>query len=405
MLFSCAPLSARLLAKIASFSIMIVPRTVVALGLVSLLTDLSSEMIYPLLPAFLATLLGAGVVALGIVEGAAEATASLLKIVSGTVADRVRRRKPLIIAGYAVSGVARPLIGFAVVWPMVLALRVVDRIGKGLRTAPRDALIADVTVAEARGRAYGLHRAMDNAGAVLGPLIATALLAAGLSVREVFWSAAVPAGIVIAVLALSVRESPRPAFAVSTRTGSLARLGKLGPRFPRLLVVFVIFALGNSTDAFFLLRLHEAGLAPAAVALTWAAHSAVRTVAVYCGGALADRMDRRKLLATGWLLYATIYGAMAAVDSVAALVALLVVYGLHYGAVEPTERALVAELAPPALRGSAFGWFHGAVGLAALPASALFGLLWNHAGAAAAFGFGAALAALAALLLLVWAKA
>lgn len=378
------------------------PGTVVVLGVASLLTDLSSEMIYPLLPVLLASTLGAGAVALGLVEGAAESVAGLSKVVSGVFADRMPRRKPLVLSGYAISGVARPFIGFATLWPTVLVLRVIDRIGKGIRTAPRDALIADVTDDSMRGRAYGLHRAMDNAGAVLGPLVATSLLALGLALKEVILLAAVPAALVLAVLAGGVREEPRNTHENQSRTLPRASTRELGRPFRRLLVVVVIFTLGNSSDAFLLLRLHDAGISAEGVALTWSAHSALRTLAVYVGGGLSDRLDRRWLLGAGWLAYALVYLGMAMVESPTALVLLLIAYGAHYGAVEPSERALVAAHAPPDLRGAAFGWFHGCVGFVALPASALFGLLWSAAGPGVAFGTGAALAALAAGGLLLW---
>ena len=379
---------------------MSLPRTVLVLGVASLLTDLSSEMIFPLLPAFLAVL-GVGAIALGLMEGAAESTASLLKVVSGALADRMPRRKPLVVAGYAISGTARPLIGLATIWPVVLVLRLVDRFGKGLRTSPRDALIADVTVESQRGRAYGLQRAMDNAGAVLGPLAAATLLGLGLSLREVFWCAALPAAMVVVVLALGVRERPRVLPAATSGKPPNAGLADLGRDFRVLLGIVVVFALGNSSDAFLLLRLGQAGLSNAEVAYAWTAHSAVRATAVYVGGHLADRFDKTRLMAAGWAVHAAIYGMMALFDEPAALVVALIAYGVHYGATEPTERALVAELAPPAFRGSAFGWFHGAIGLSALPASALFGWLWSELGAPGAFGFGAGLALTAGVLLLL----
>jgi MFS family permease len=378
------------------------PRTVVVLGLASLLTDLSSDMIYPLLPAYLALALGAGVVGLGAMEGAAEATASLIKVVSGSLADRARRRKPLVLSGYGLSGAAKPLIGLVASWPMVIVLRLLDRVGKGLRSAPRGALIADATPDSARGRAYGLHRSMDNAGAVLGPAAAAGLLALGFETRHVFLAAAAPAVIVLAVIALMVREAPRAER--EPDAPKRVALGALGPEYRRVLAVVVLFTLGNSSDMFLLFRLSDAGLGPEGVALAWAGHNAVRTVATWFGGPLADRVDRRRLLAAGWLVYAAIYAAMAFVDSPPLIIALIVIYALHYGAVEPCERALVAEMAPPTLRGSAFGWFHGAVGIAALPASALFGLLWKLGGPMPAFGAGACLALAAALLLTVQAR-
>lgn len=375
------------------------PTTVLVLGLASLLTDLSSDMIYPLLPAFLAITLGAGALGLGAMEGAAETLASLLKIVSGTIADRIPRKKPLVVAGYTLSGAARPLIAFALTWPAVVALRLVDRVGKGIRSAPRDALIADVTPAQLRGRAYGVHRAMDNAGAMLGPLAAAGLLALGVSTRGVFLAAALPALLVLLVLLLGVREVPR-AVQVENAPISRAALGQLGRSFLRLLVVVFVFALANSSDAFLLLRLSELGLEAQNVALVWTAHNFVRTAVVYVGGRIADRFERRRMLALGWAAYVAIYAGLALARSVGAVIAVAIVYALHYGAVEAAERALVADLAPAELRGSAFGWYHAVVGFAALPASLVFGLIWGALGAELAFASAAALAALALVLLL-----
>jgi MFS family permease len=372
------------------------PTTVVVLGLASLLTDLSSDMIYPLLPAFLVVTLGAGAISLGTMEGAAEAVAAVLKIASGAIADRLSTRKGLVIAGYSLSGAARPLIGLARSAAMVVGLRVIDRVGKGIRTAPRDALIADVTPEDMRGRAYGLHRAMDNTGAVLGPLAAAALLGAGLSTREVFLAAAVPAAAVVLVLVAGVHEAPRAPRAPSTEPKPVdAPAPRMGTRFWRLLAVVFVFALANSTDAFLLLRLSDAGLAPASVALAWTAHNVVRTAAVMVGGNIADRIDRRRLLAAGWAMYVAVYVAFALADTREVLIGLLIAYALHYGAVEATERALVADLAPTTRRGSAFGWYHATVGFAALPASVAFGMLWTYRSPSLAFAIAAALAAAA----------
>lgn len=376
------------------------PRTVLVLGVASLLTDLSSEMIYPLLPAYLALVLGAGVVGLGAMEGAAEAIASLLKAVAGSLADRTPRRKPFVLFGYSVSGLARPLMGLAPTWPLVAALRLLDRVGKGIRTAPRDALIADVTPSELRGRAYGLHRALDNAGAVLGPGAAAALLALGLQTRQVFLCAGIPALVVMVVLALGVQERPRPI--VRANSASPTAHAQLGTPFRRLLVVVLVFSLGNSTDMFILLRLADTGLTASGVTLAWAAHNAIKTIAVYWGGPLADRVDRRRLLVAGWCFYAVTYAALAFATSQVAVLALLGLYALYFGFVEATERALVADFAPAQLRGAAFGRFHAAVGIAALPASALFALAWRTVGPGLAFGIGAALAVLAAVGLSTW---
>jgi MFS family permease len=372
--------------------------TVLVLGVASFLTDLSSEMIFPLLPVFLTTVLAAGPRALGMIEGFAETTASLLKVASGAWTDRTRRRKPLVVIGYTLAGAARPLIGLAATWPAVLALRVGDRIGKGIRTSPRDALIADVTPEPLRGRAYGLHRAFDHGGAVAGPLVAAALLHwGGLDVRQVFLLAAVPAALVIVVLALAVREpehaAPPPRAAVAADT-------RLGAPYKRLLLAIVVFTLGNSTDAFLLLRLADAGLAPALVAGVWSALHVVKSGTTYLGGRLSDRLGRRPMVIAGWLVYAAVYLAFGVISDTTLLVAAFLVYGIHFGLTEPVEKAWVAELAPPTARGRAFGWYHGAIGFAALPASVGFGIVWQQLGPLAAFAGGAVLALVAALLLL-----
>jgi MFS family permease len=376
------------------------PRAVFALGVVSFFTDLSSEMIYPLLPVFLVTVLGAGALSLGVIEGAAESTASLLKVVSGIWSDRLRRRKPLVLFGYSLSGLARPLIGLAVIWPAVLALRVVDRVGKGVRTSPRDALIADVTPPEQRGRAYGLHRAMDHAGAVAGPLVAAGLLGLlGLGLRDVFLLAALPAVVVVVTIVLFVPE-PSPIQAPTVPATTRGAWQELGSPYRRLLLAVVVFTLGNSTDAFLLLRLSEARIGATALALLWSLHSLVKMTATYYGGRFSDRLGHRRMLIAGWLVYAAIYLAFAKVTSAPALVAVFLAYGLYFGLTEPAEKALVSQMAPATLRGTAFGYYHGAVGLAALPASLLFGLLWQAFGAPVAFAAGAALAALACVLML-----
>jgi MFS family permease len=375
------------------------PRTVIALGVASFLTDLSSEMIYPLLPTFRVTVLGAGAFSLGVIEGIAESTASLLKVFSGLLSDRVRRRKPLVLAGYGLSGAARPLIGLAAAWPFVLAMRFSDRVGKGVRTSPRDALIADLTDPADRGRAYGFHRAMDHAGAVTGPLAAAGLMAlAGVSLRHIFLLAAVPSAVVMAVLVKGVREQPAPATAPTAPAfRGLWRL--LGPDYRRLLLAVLVFTLGNSTDAFLLLRLAEAGVGATLIAVLWSVHHLVKMGATYQGGRLADRIGSRAMIVAGWAFYAGTYLAFALVHSRGALVAVFIAYGLYFGLTEPAERRWVSNLVPAELRGTAFGYYHGAVGLGALPASLLFGIVWQAAGAAAAFALGAALAVTAAVLI------
>jgi MFS family permease len=377
------------------------PRTVVALGAVSFFTDLSSEMIYPLLPLFLSSVLRAGAVALGLIEGIAESTAALLKVISGIWTDSTRRRKPLIILGYGLAGLARPLIGLATVWPFVLVVRFVDRIGKGLRTSPRDALIADVTDPALRGRAYGFQRAMDHAGAVIGPLVAAGLLTLrGTTLRHVFLLAAIPAAVVMVVLLAGVPES-HPSIPPVTPSLHLRRHWQdLGGSFRLLLLSLFVFTLGNSTDAFLLLSLSQVRVPAAWIAVLWSLHHVVKMVAAYFGGALSDSAGCRRLIISGWLVYALVYLGFGMTYSPAWRIALFMIYGVYYGLTEPSEKAWVSRLVPEHLRGTAFGYYNGVIGLGALPASLIFGFLWQAFGSAVAFSTGAALALVASVLLL-----
>ncbi len=376
------------------------PRTVVMLGIVSFFTDFSSEMIYPLLPLFLVTVLGAGAVAIGFVEGLAESTASLLKIAAGYWTDRMNRRKPLVFAGYSLAGAVRPLIGLAPGWVFVAAFRFLDRVGKGVRSSPRDALIADVTEPQRRGAAYGFHRSLDHAGAVAGPLAAAALLRFfGLPLRTVFLLAAIPAVVVILVLWLGVHEPARSA--ARTREGPPEfESFRISPDLRRFLVALLLFTLANSTDAFLLLKLGGAGLGAALIAVLWSAHHVVKMVSNYVAGSLGDRVGYRSLILVGWLYYALIYLGFAWFDSRGWLVALFLAYGLYYGLTEPAERAWVSVLAPPGARGRFFGYYHAIVGFAALPSSLLFGFLWKNWGSPTAFAVGSMLAVVAAGILL-----
>jgi MFS family permease len=376
------------------------PRTVIALGVVSLLTDMSSEMIYPLLPVFVAATLGGGAVSIGLIEGIAEATASLVKLGSGVLSDRMQRRKWLLVVGYGLAGSVRPLIGLARVWPVVLFIRFADRVGKGLRGPPRDAIIADAVDPGSRGRAFGLHRSMDHAGAVVGPLVAFALLGIGFDSRHIFFAAAVPAAAVLIVLVFFVREPARQLGPRESRAPlRLVDLGGLGADFRRLLVALVTFALASSTDAFLLYRMSQTGIGTGGLALVWSLHHVVKVAAAYLGGTASDRWgNRRALLTASWLGYAAIYALFAAVSSPAALVAVFLVYGLFIAAPEAVEKAWVTDLVPAERRGAAFGWMQAGVGVAALPASLLFGIVWSAVGPAAAFLSGSGLAILAALL-------
>ena len=358
-------------------------------------------MIFPLLPVLLASLPGAPAAALGWIEGVAEATAAAVKVVSGRVSDRAPRRKPLVVAGYGLSSVVRPLVSLAAAWPHVLLVRFLDRIGKGVRSAPRDALIAEVTPPERRGAAYGLHRAMDNAGAVTGPLAAAALLGLlALPLRTVLALSVVPGALAVLVLLLAVREErpAAPAHAAQAREDVAA---PLPAGFRRAAAAVTLFTLSASSDSFLLLKAREVGVSAAGVPLVWAFSNAIRAALGTWGGGLSDRLGRKRVLLAAWTIYAACYALFAFVRTPAALLAVLGVYSLHAALSEGSERALVADLVPAASRGRAFGWFHGLVGAAALPASAVFGLLWTRHGSATAFLAGAAIALAAALFLAV----
>jgi len=374
-------------------------RTVRSLGLVSLLTDASSEMIYPLLPAFLTGTLRAGPAFLGIVEGLAETVAAALKIVSGGLSDRLRRRKPLVVAGYSLSSLVRPLVALATAPAHVLAVRVLDRVGKGVRSAPRDALVAAVVPPEDRGRAFGFQRAMDHAGAMVGPLLASAAMLVTSDLRVVFALAVIPAALAVATLVLGVREEARPA-APAAVTATPGEASPLEPALLRYLGVLAVFTLGNSSDAFLLLRAQEAGIALAAIPALWALHHLVKAGVSTWGGALSDRVGRRRVILAGWGVYALAYAGFAVAVSPLAIVGLFAFYGLFHAFTEGTERALVADLAGEATRGRAFGLFHAVTGATLLPASLITGVLWQRFGAPVALGTGAALAALAAFGLL-----
>jgi MFS family permease len=377
--------------------------TVKALGVVSLLNDISSEVTLRTLPLFLANVLGVKTGIIGLIEGLAESTATLLKIVSGLFADRRGKKKGLTLWGYGLSGFTKPLLFFATGWPLVLAVRVLDRIGKGIRTAPRDALIADVTTPEYRGRAFGFNKAMDRAGAVAGLLLAAGILYFGGTgqvalTRDNYQAlvllSVVPGVAAVLVLARWVHEQPR---AASTATSSVRLAWRgLDTRFKVYLVFLVIFTLGNSSDAFLMLRAQTLGFQPAELFLVLAAFSLVVTLSSTPGGALSDWLGRRGLIVTGWAIYAVIYLGFAFASAPWHVWVLYLGYGLYYGAFEGAASALVADLVPADLRGTAFGLFNGAVGVAAFPASLLAGLLWDRYGAPAPFLLGGGLALVAA---------
>ena len=383
-----------------------------ALALASLLNDTASEIIFPLLPLFLVGSLGAGPAFLGILEGIAETTSAFVKLWSGWFSDRIHRRKELVASGYGIAALARPLMAVALAPWHVLALRFSDRVGKGIRGAPRDALLAASVPGELRGRAFAAHRAADHAGAVLGPLLGAFLLwvFAG-ELRPVFALAAIPGAAAVWVILRRVREVA-PHESDEVRAGKAVggepirsegqEPEKWRPDAPFLwyLGALLLFTLGNASDAFLLLRASDLGIPVAAIPLLWGVHNVSKMVFNPPGGALADRLPPRIVITLGWLVYAAVYGGFAVATQAWQIWGLMIAYGVFFGLTEAPEKALVARLAPPEARGRAFGVFHFVVGLGALPASVLFGVIWEWKGAGAAFSVGASLALLASLVLL-----
>jgi MFS family permease len=395
------------------------PANVFFISLVSLLNDASSEIIYPLLPVFLAGVLSASPAVIGLIEGGAESVSGFLKLFAGYYSDRLRRRKGPVVFGYALASVVRPLLGYAQTWQQVFAVRLTDRVGKGIRSAPRDAMIADSARPEERGLAFGFHRAMDHAGAVLGPLIGYLLVATIAANRNapthgeyehVFLLASVPALFAVLVAALLVRETTHglgdatnDATGGATRTKARPRLTLRGfdSNFKGFLAVLALFTLSNSSDAFLILRAQESGVAVAVIPLLWAALHATKVLSSLVGGDLSDRVGRKSLIVSGWLLYAAVYAGFAYVSTAGGAWSLFLIYGVYFGLAEGAEKALVADLVRAEKRGTAFGLYNLALSVTYHPASLLMGALWYWRGAHFAFLFSAALGATAALLLLL----
>jgi len=412
---------------------------------VSLLTDAATEAVYPLLPVFITQVLGGPPVALGIIEGAADATSSALKIIAGRWSDRLGVRKPMVVAGYSLSSLIRPFIGLATSWGHVFAIRVIDRVGKGVRGAPRDAMLAALAPPGERGRVFGYHWGMDHAGAAVGPLAATIFLwLSPDNYRLLFGLTIIPGALAVMTL-LRVPETANndgtlartgdgslagtgggtPA---STGGGNLARTGggnlartgggnlartgggnplglpvaqgsKLPAPLKRYLWILAIFTLGNSSDAFLLLQLSQAGVPLVGLTALWSAQHAIKALLSMRGGALSDRLGRRTLIVSGWLLYAVVYAGFASSQSVEALIGWFLLYSVYATAVEGSEKALIADLSPGAMRATAYGWHAAIQGFGALAAGLFFGLLWQVFGAPVAFMAGAALALMAATIL------
>ena len=381
------------------------PRNVKLLGLTSLLNDTASEMLVPLLPDFVLGLPGGSKAMLGLIDGLADTLASLLKLWSGAWSDWVGRRKAFIFIGYALAGLSRPLMSLALAPWHVVALRAADRMGKGIRTAPRDALIADSTPKEQHGRAFGFHRAMDHLGAALGPLIAyTFLFVFPDKLRWLFALSLVPAIPILVVLTVGLKESsphaPRGDMHLAERDGySGWSLLQLPPDFRRYLLSLLVFTLGNSSDLFLLARAKELGVGQVWLPILWLVfHLAKSGGNLVCGG-WVDRFGPRPLIWAGWLLYAAVYLAFGLATTAWHAWALFLVYAMFYSLTEPAEKALVVRLVGPVRKGLAYGWFNLTIGIAALPASVIFGWLYDRYGAMTAFSTGACLALVAAMLL------
>ncbi|HEX8151232.1 MAG TPA: MFS transporter [Pyrinomonadaceae bacterium] len=402
------------------------PRNVVAISVVSLLNDASSEIIYPMLPAFLALALGASPRAIGVVEGVAESVSSLLKLLSGYFSDRTGRRKGLVVFGYGLASVVRPLLALATTWHQVLAVRFTDRVGKGMRSAPRDAMIADAAPPAERGLAFGFHRAMDHGGAVLGPLIGLGLLwlvaadprtPTAADYSTIFLFASVPALLAMLVLIFAVRETraaPKegggrgagaPAAPAPAGGGVRLTLRGFDANFKWFLVLVALFTLSNSTDAFLIRRAQMAGVSTGqGTLLLWSALHLSKVVSSVVGGDLSDRLGRKTLIVAGWLLYAAVYLGFAFVSTTAGAWALFLVYGVYFGLAEGAEKALVADLVRPEQRGTAYGLYNLAFGITVLPASLLMGALWDAWNPETAFYVSAAVGTTAALLLALFVR-
>jgi MFS family permease len=392
------------------------------LGVVSLFNDMASEMIYPLIPVFIKSVLGLGASFIGIIEGVAESANSILKLFSGWISDKAKKRKVFVLAGYALSNIIRPLIGIATSWSFLLGARFADRVGKGIRTSPRDAMICDLAPENRRGYAFGFQRAMDHAGAVIGPLIAGLLMSVFLlDIRKIFLLSYIPGAIVILLILFGVKEVKssrlKETSCVVEISGKEAALlpgeiqkkepvlnirdfRKLGGRFNYFLIILIIFALGNSTDAFLLLRASDLGIKTAYIPILWAAFHASKVLFSLIGGRVSDKAGRKILIIAGWVVYFLTYFGFAFASKSWQIWALFLFYGLFFGLTEGVEKALVGDMVGKENRGLAYGFYNLAIGISALPASLIFGFVWNAAGFKIAFIMGSSLALIAAIMLL-----
>jgi len=383
--------------------------TVFALSFVAFLNDASSDIVYPLLPAFLALSLGATPFAIGLIEGFAESVASILKLFSGYLSDKFGKRKLPVFLGYSLAAVTRPLLAFVTSWPQVLVVRMADRAGKGIRGAPRDALLAGSVQPESRGLAFGFNRAADHLGAVVGPVLAFILLSylaadsqqpTMREYQQVFLFASIPVAIGLFVIVFFVKEEESRNGEEIEKNPIKFSLSQFDGNFKRLLFIVALFTLSNSTDAFLLLRAEQSGIRPAMLPLLWMVLHFSKVFFSLIGGDLSDRLGRRSMIVTGWIVYAAVYIAFAFVDSAWQVWALFTLYGAYFGLTEGVEKAFVADLVEEDKRGTAYGFYNLFYGITVFPASLLFGFLWNQFGAPTAFAVSATISIAAAVLLI-----
>jgi len=375
-----------------------ITRNIFIMGLVSLFTDLSSQMVFPLIPLFLTTVLGCGACAVGIVEGAAETTASLLKVVSGYWSDKIKKRKPFVLFGYGMSSITKPLFALANTWTFVLSLRVVERIGKGLRTAPRDALVAESCDESVRGKTYGFHRAMDGIGSTLGALFALLLLPI-LGYRNIFLFALVP-GIVSVSIIFFIKEKNAPPRQKRKEVSVKLRLRELPVNLKVFIVVSSIFALGHFGYPFLLLRAKNIGLADNMAIFLYVLFYIVYSICVVPLGMLSDKIGRKPILIGGYLIFGMTSLGLIFTSSLHGILSFFIIYGIFYAMIDGTQRAFVVDLAPQHLKGTALGVFHTAIGLMALPGGYIAGLLWDKISPEATLGYGLTLAVTSSVLLI-----
>lgn len=382
---------------------------VLALSFVSLLNDTSSEIVYPLLPTFLAMTLGATPLAIGLIEGFAESVASFLKLFSGYFSDKFNRRKLPVFVGYALASLTRPLLAFVTTWQQVLFVRVTDRVGKGIRGAPRDAILANSVAPENRGMAFGFNRAADHLGAVFGPVAAFLLLyflasdpdqPSAQDYRQIFLFASFPVAFGLFVIVFFVKDTPKPVVEDAEIPKIKLSLKEFDGNFKRFLIILALFTLSNSTDAFLLLRAEQTGIPVAVLPLLWMSLHFSKVVFSLIGGELSDKIGRKTAIISGWLIYAIVYAGFAFANEPWQAWILFVIYGAYFGLTEGAEKALVADLVAPEKRGTAFGFYNLAFSITVFPASILFGLIWDQFGAGAAFIFSATISICAAILLL-----